>query len=261
MIKVFFGAYYVILTFILYSNGRFFLSASPEQADFILFAEPFSFALQSHFSFPVLYLTTIFLSLACIVKPHIGLRLLVSAFFLILLSIKFSYGKINHSEHIWMISSLLACLASSNKPIWDFKNLLAIRLMQSTLLCFYFISGLWKLRSLGFSGWSEASLEHIAYTIAEGNGPTGFMQQLLMVDKVWLTTTGFTLVVLFQISSIVPVISMKYFKIWGLGAVLFHLSTGLALGIWFNSTALAAILFLIFFQNLLEWDSPKLNHT
>lgn len=254
MTKVFLSIYYSILTFVLYYSGRVYFHAAPEQADFVLFARPFAPLLQSSLSFPALYIITISLSLACIIRPYIGLRFFVSLFFLILLSIKFSYGKINHSEHIWMISSVLVCFISYQKPLSSFRNLLVIRLMQTTLLSFYFISGLWKIRELGFSKWGEAALEHIAYAVAEGNGPGKYIQQLITVDRPWLTTAGFALVILFQISSIIPVFTMRYFKLWGIGAVFFHLSTGAVLGIWFKPTALAAILFLIFFQNLLDWE-------
>lgn len=168
------------------------------------------------------------------------------------MSILFSYGKIHHSEHIWMFSSVIFCFIAHQEPLSSLRNILVIRLTQTILLSFYFISGLWKLRELGFSNWREAALEHISHAIAEGNGPGEQLQQLLLQDHVWLVTAGFSLVILFQLSAVFPVFTMKHFKVWGIGAVFFHLSTGVALGIWFSSMALAALLILVIFEILLE---------
>lgn len=136
----------------------------------------------------------------------------------------------------------------------EYKNLLIIRLLQSTLLSFYFISGLWKLRDLGFTNWGSAALEHMSYAIAEGNGPSQSIQQALLIDYPWVSVMGFTAVLIFQLSTLIPVITLRYFSLWGIGSICFHASTGIALGIWFTPTVLASLLFLILFENLIHWE-------
>jgi len=71
---------------------------------------------------------------------------------------------------------------------------------------------------------------------------------------------GFLLVVLFQLSSFLPIISNRYFRAWGLLALVFHFTTGVVLGIWFSHTALAVMFFLIYAEKLYEWDEDQVEN-
>jgi len=249
------GALYLGLGFVILSHLSFFLNKNPAQAEFIMFATPFSEWLRMKAVFIGVYLLTLASTLVCSWRPSLGLRIFVCLLFLLLSSMKFSFGKVNHSEHIWMMSLLFACVFSEKKSLASRRNQTTLRLMQTALLSIYFISGLWKLRDLGFSGWGRVAKENMAYAIAEGSGPPEFLQSLLLIEFPWVTTVGFAFVILFQMSAIIPVVTLKGWEVWGLFAVLFHFTTGVVMGIWFKPTILAAILLLIYFQRLLEADN------
>ena len=60
-----------------------------------------------------------------------------------------------------------------------------------------------------------------------------------------LLSVGFLCVLLFQISSLVPVFFNQFFLFYGILAILFHISTGVTLGFCFTPTVLAILLFFI----------------
>lgn len=121
MTRALLSTYYTALSFIIFKDIHFYLKAQLDQADFIQFAKPFSFLLSSPLLFITLPFVTLALSLMCTKFHGTWLRSLTSLFFLVSLSVQFSYGKINHSKHIWMISCILVCFICSEKALRNIK--------------------------------------------------------------------------------------------------------------------------------------------
>ena len=185
---------------------------------------------------------------------RIGLCL---SFGLTLFFLFFAEGEINYSWHIWLFASFFFCFLDPEAPLYEKKNFLVIRLIQTTLLSQYFIAGLWKYRGLlshsSFELFLFRSLDHLAYAVAEGNGPASALLEFAKKPGfLSLIQIGFFAVLVFQISSIVPLVYDRFWKTWGLLAIGFHLATGIFLGIWLTETLLAAAFFLVFVEQCLE---------
>ena len=188
--------------------------------------------------------------------PHKYLKIISSVFVLFLFSITFSYGKIHHSSHIWMISSILMVFFFLDKPLKSKINYFMLRLMQALLLSHYFISGLWKIRSLLSSkfafSFKEIVSEYIAYDLAESGIEANMFLKILLYQYPELLSFGFLCVLLFQLTSIIPVFLDKFFILYGVLAILFHLSTGIVLGVYFTPTVLAVLFFLIISEEMIK---------
>ena len=227
MTHTFLRLYYIVLTTVFLHHWDYFFKSTHVTRD------------QSLFILEIAFLVL------CIVRPILLNRVVVSLLLITLLLIKFGSGNIYHSEHIWLISSILMCTIDRHQIFNHSKNIFSLRLMQATLLSFYFISGIWKLRRLGFSNWQEASFEHLALATAEGNGPSDSLLTFLTVEHPEILVAGFSIALVFQVFSIIPVLTERFFLFWGVAAILFHLTTGMVLNIWFVPTILGAFVLLI----------------
>lgn len=220
--------------------------------------------LLSFFSDPIIsdvlklsiYLLGLSLTLLLTLNANILLRAFQIFLMLLFYSILYSNGKIPHSAHLWILSTLLMLFIQKRQSLLHNTNLFIIRLIQSIALSHYFISGSWKLKNIGnlfsFSFSEHTILEHIYYAIAEGNGPAAIIQNFLfIIDPIYLGL-GFYLVIIFQLSCIIPIIKQRYFKYWGYCAILFHVSTGIFMGIWFQGTIAALVFFFIFTEHILS---------
>ena len=129
-----------------------------------------------------------------------------------------------------------------------------IRALQAIFLSFYFSAGLWKLRDTSLMDLKAAALDHISINIADGNARLDFLRQFLVIDHPWIMAMGFAMVLLFQLSTFIPILTAKNFKYWGIGVVFFHFSTGVTIGIWHIGNVLGAFLVLILFELFIETD-------
>ena len=151
MKNIFLQFYYCVLFYTLITQCHFFFNNPPSKLpEYVMFAYPlqfFNLPTEIHFIF---FCFALFFCLFCIFYPSKYLKIVTSILFLIIFSIKFSYGsgKISHSFHPWLISCILMCFVSSDKKLTSQTNLLVFRLIQSILLSHYFISGLWKIRRI-----------------------------------------------------------------------------------------------------------------
>ena len=160
--KLFLQIYYALLFFILYSYSYKFINfLSSLEPDHIFFAKPLSFLNLYVEVHTVIFLLTLFLSLFAIFKPLRFLRVLTCISVLVLFSIMYSYGKIDHNNHLAILSSLLMCFFNEREDLNSKKNFFILRLIQAMALSHYFMSGLWKLRKM-FSAHFEFSLSEIA---------------------------------------------------------------------------------------------------
>jgi len=146
--KVFLTTYYMLNTYILYSTGYFFLNYSHQTLNYTMFARPIAFLPSSDWTFPTFFIAGLFALGLCIFQHHIIIRSIAAILFLVLFSMKFSFGKINHSQHVWMIASVLMCFILKNKPMGCLRNLYVLRIIQSvfSLSLFY----IWALENKTF---------------------------------------------------------------------------------------------------------------
>ena len=265
--KFFLQVYYCCFFSVLFNLTYGFINKIPsEKINYIFFAKILNFL-----PFPpspiinsILFLVTTFLTLLCVFRPEKKfLKIGQSFFILITFSVFYSYGKISHSNHSWILSSILVCFFNETKNLKSTQNLFVLRLIQAILLSHYFISGIWKLRELiqeRFQySFQDIATEYIAYGIvghAYQNNP--LLDILLSVPG--LLGFGYIFILLFQITSLTPVFLNRFFVFFGVLACLFHLAIGIVLNIYFNATVLAVVLFFIiaeFFPD--KEDNRKLN--
>ena len=236
-------------------SWKFINFISPLEPQYIFFAKALAF-----FNLPVeihsvLYLITLFFCLLCVFSQDRILRVLTACFVLILFSINFSYGQIHHSHHPWILSSVLCCFFDSKQSLNLKQNFFVLRLVQGILLSHYFISGLWKLRSMWSAGFSfsltEIATEAIAYEFAFKHNKN-FILELLLYEIPWFLGFSYFCVLLFQLTALSPILFNRYFKLYGTLAVLFHLSTGISLNVYFSPNVLAVLFFLILGESMKE---------
>lgn len=255
MTKIFISSHYVLLTYIIYNSIQDLLSKSYfNNSDFIWFAKFFSNMELSLWSIFVLCLSTLAMSIYCLFNSNRWVRILSSVLFITMLSFLFSFGKIPHSKHAWIFSSIFMCFIDVKLSLNSSFNKLIIRLMQTTLLTHYLSSGIWKLRKLehlNFDYLQIAALDNISYGIAEGNSVPLVVIDI-MTKAPYLITIGFICVLLFQLSCFLPIILRKYYAVYGVFAICFHFTTGLSLGIYFSFTVLSCLFLLVFTEFLLQ---------
>ena len=68
-------------------------------------------------------------------------------------------------------------------------------------------------------------------------------------------------ILLFQLSALTPIFLNRYFKLYGVLAVLFHLSTGIAMDIYFVQTVMSVLFFLIIAESIREYKFEVKNHS
>lgn len=200
----------------------------------------------------ILSITTIVLCLAVILFNRKIYRLLASLFFVFFFFLYIAaQGYFVHSLHAFVVSSLIFW-AFSPGVTNERRNFLILRLIQVLLLCPYFFSGLWKIRSLFRGGevfklYYQGTLEHLIYARLEGNGAPLQLFNIFL-ENPYLAVIGITFIILFQVSTIIPIVKLKYFKEWGVGVILFHVSTFFALGIDFRATILGVLFFMVYLE-------------
>lgn len=240
---------YLSAFFLVFLEGHFFVNQPYIVPNFVLFSSPLKFfpmGVGLNFFF---FVGTLALLLASTFFEKKWIRFLSAVFFLILISLKFSLGKINHSHHIWFwVMPIFACFDSRKTKVWNQR---IVQILQTVYLSFLFSAGLWKLRSLDFRSIGASPLEHFSYAILEGNGPPPEMQMYFLTETPWVLILGFYIVLLFQLTCILPVIFDLPMKLWGFGAIVFHTLTGVFLGIWFKPFVMFVMLFF------LAWDDKE----
>ena len=252
---LFLQTYYLLLFYILYMMSYRFINFIPSlEPEYIFFAKPLAFLNLSVEIHSVFFLIALFFCLLCVFRQDRVLRVLTLFFVLILFSIYYSYGKIGHNNHAWILSSILLCFFDSKQSLNSKYNFFFLRLTQGILLSHYFISGLWKLRNMYSSGFSfsftEIATEYIAQVSLKHE--MHFILKLLLYEIPLFLGFSYFCVLFFQLTALTPIFLNRYFKFYGVLAVLFHLSTGISLITYFSQTVLAVLFFLIFSESLRE---------
>ena len=255
-IRVFRSTFYLLLTSIFLENVWILSRPMDWKPKFIWLAKiiyffiPFS-PLQTYF----LFLLTLTVLCLCVLKDHMILRILASFLLIFFFSIKYSFGTISHNYRIWIFASIFFIFLDSANGLKTTRNILVLRLIQSSQLLSYFCSGIWKTINLtedfSLKLFMETPLEHIAYAVAEKGKPLSPLISLLVYQYPWFLGLGFFLVLVFQFSSIVPIVTGRYYFLFGLFAMVFHITTGFAMNIWFLPMIVSALYFFIYTEAVL----------
>lgn len=251
MTKLFLSSFYFLAFYELFKDGAYFLNLNMPNPNYVMFAKLLNVFAYGPWIYPVFYILGILTLALTIFFNQLIFRIAASFFILLLISMKYSFGHIDHSQHAWMISSVILCLINTDKDLHAEWNHFVLRLTQSLLLCPYFIAGIWKLRDLHFP-LAGIAFNNISSAIAEGSGPNHFIKNILFVDFPFLVTLGFIAVILFECSAFVPIVTGKYFRTWGILAILFHFATGVAMGIRYSDKVILLGFFFIFSEYLIE---------
>ena len=246
MTRVFAGIFYMALAVFVFQRGRFFLNLSEVPTDYVMAAYPLNWLPASGAYLPLGFFVALAVcSLASVFQKR-WILVLASGSYILFVSLLNSFGKINHSHHALLFFSLLIPFIELEEPAEAKRNLSLIRICQAVLLSFYFSSGLWKIRGLGFGDWTASLKENIANSAVYNRGPHEFIVNNFVLENTWILTSGFILVALFQILCVVPVLKPKLNIHFGILACLFHLLTGSFMGIWMPQMFFAAFFILIF---------------
>lgn len=255
--------HYGILFFLLFSQSFRIFNANLPVIDYVMFARFLNMFNPSFWIQCIIWFLSLFFCLVCLLRPNKYFQILATCFFLLSISIYIScLGKGEHLYYAWMISSFCLCFFSLQKPLNSKRNYTVLRLIQGLLLSHYFLSGVWKLYSMIQAkfkvSFKDIVIEYIAFTLARGRELHPILE-IFLYQTPELLSIGFFCVLLFQLSSLIPVIFDRFFILYGVFALLFHFSVGLLLGIYFNPTVLAALFFLIICEFMIKNENITLN--
>ena len=257
MTRVFLSIYYLLLSIVIFYDASLILFKDfSNETNFIWLARVFSILPISKVTVLLIYLVTIFLSILCTVKPKRLFRLLAAIFFILSFSLLLSFGKIYHSAHVWLISSVLICFINLDNNLRSIHNSRVILIIRSVLLTHYVSSGIWKLRNLkhvNINYFSELAHDSIAYGYLEGSKSSEIVR-LFFQESPKLAGIGLMIVIFFQLSCVIPIITKKYFVFFGFAICSFHLMNGLVLGIFFTPTIFGILFFFITTEVMLNTE-------
>ncbi len=193
----------------------------------------------------------------------VACRSLVPIFYITWVSLQYSYGKINNDQHPWMFAAIFFSFIGTSKSLASRRNRFFLRLTQSVLLTSYFIAGIWKMRELvqlnGIGDVQKEVLNSFAYAIAEGSIRLDSFREWFLLEHKGILVLGMLLVLVFELSVILPVILDRYYWAFGIFAILFHLNNGLFLGIPFVPTIYALALIVVLGDILLGLSERQAN--
>ena len=173
------------------------------------------------------------------------------------LAVTMAFGKINHNFHGWLWAALLMVLLPTARGFRRsdadarHRTLSVIWTVQLIVLFFYTLTGLWKLyfsvRALGTSAISGFEIDGFSLILADRLVRTNQVTLLgdwMVANPVpgWLLYNG---TMYLETASILIAFRPRLHRAWGVGLVLFHLGTQLAMGFTFiQNLALLGLFFV-----------------
>lgn len=163
---------------------------------------------------------------------------LVSSF--MFLAACFSFGKIDHGMHGYILSSFFLVLVDGKKE----KDLILMRGAVGVFLMTYFLSGLWKLRFFDAEMAKSALSYHIAGAMLANGEVTSSGLYLLGLPEIaqfllWILVIGF------ELFGLVVIFTGKFTRLYGLGIIAFHALTWLVMDISFIEAQVLSFILLI----------------
>ena len=167
-----------------------------------------------------------------------------------------SFGKISHGDHmlIWMlaIAATLPTAAARGQTRADqLRRAETIWFATTTLLWFYFLSGLWKIvgglvqlalaEPNVFS--SDALSRHIAARLLQTSSASGVGDWLIAHPVVG--TVLFWGAIYLELGSLLLPFRRALHQLWGVGLILMHVGIGAAMTIWFDGSIVLVGILLV----------------
>ncbi len=254
--------FYIFLTGFLCYESYFLARLPASGTEFIWLADIlYSFIPFSPWHPPLFFLIVLALSILCIFRDSWVLRTFAFIFLVLLFSIKFSFSTVSHSRHIWFFASFFFIFINSRTHLDTTRNHLVIRLIQCTLLLQYFSSGLWKfmaLEKLSFDYFKEVIFEHIAHSVMlKESQSIAIVTDTLVCQYPSVLALGFVFSLIFELFSIVPILTGRYFCFFGFYAILFNIMANMIIGVSFVPNIIAAIYFLVYAEKTWKLPEPK----
>ena len=258
MIRIWLSICYSLLAYVLFDRAEFFMNRDVSSAQFIYLAKVLPSFLEKEFLYSIIFLLVFLMSCLCIFIHKKTLRIIVFFLFLMAFYMDMSFGKVLYQYHIWLVAIIFVCFLDEKRNLASTFNRNLIHIAQAVCLSHYFLSGLWKIRIPIEKGFPkplyELALAPIADALEKGLDISSFFMNFF-INYPWLTFLGWFFTLFFQLSCIIPILTGKYYVLWGSFALAFHLTTGVAMGIYFKQTVLAVLFFLIFTEKLIDYES------
>lgn len=187
------------------------------------------------------------------------IRILVFLGLLQFLALRYSFGKIGHSMHLWLMLSFLFIWLPhgwnqlSLAPVQTRRKLLFfIHAAQALILLTYSMSGLGKVIGAIYQlSQGQIHAFHpsaMAYHIADRLLQTGSQTPLgrFLVESTWLSWPILPLTIYIQFFALWIAFRPNLHRLWGALLMGMHLGSSLVLGIHFNASILLLALFLLY---------------
>lgn len=243
IVPVFYGISFILVFNWIYGYQAY-RAIQPEQALWPTHLFLILFSPEQFYHF-ILWFLIFSLSLSLYLWRYRFLR--ISSFLAIFLCLaaKFSFGKINHSEHIYIFISFFFIFLPRHSRLEGLgKKLDTLFTYHSTLLFILFIyslSGFWKLSS-GINGIIRGDIHflhplglalHVAKRSLQTNVEPLYSQ--FVIDNLWLGPILLTTAVVLEFFAFpLAIFKFQYIKYLGLAFIGLHLGSFLLLGVSFS---------------------------
>ncbi|WP_408098294.1 hypothetical protein ACJVC5_05100 [Peredibacter sp. HCB2-198] len=152
----------------------------------------------------------------------------------------FSYGKIDHSLHGLILSSIFLSFINGEEK----NDQLAHRSAVSVFVFTYFLSGLWKLRIV-----IESSIDGIlTFQLARNmviQGENNSLALSIMNMPMSLQSLIWVFVIVFELAGIFVVQKQQLIRAWGILLILFHAVTYFVMGVSFWEAQVVALILMV----------------
>lgn len=152
----------------------------------------------------------------------------------------FSHGKIDHSLHGLILTSIFLSFINGNEK----NDQLAYRSAVSVFVFPYFLSGLWKLRIV-----IEAGIDGIlTFQLARNmviQGESNSLALSLMNMPMSFQTFLWMMVIVFELAGVFVVQKQKWIRTWGILLILFHGVTYFVMGVSFWEAQVVALILMV----------------
>ena len=191
---------------------------------------------------------------AAIWRDKRTLRILSFVTFFLLIGITNSFGKINHSFHVWVLGGFFLIFLP-NQPIKSItarqSYLTAVWGTQFLTLIFYSSSGLWKLIGVVqqvaageiHSFHPLALSQQVAHRLVQTNSDS--LLGPFFIENTLLGWPLYSSSVLLELFSVVVAFRPNLHRFWGLSLMLFHFSIWLTMNIEFHTNMLFILIFFV----------------
>jgi hypothetical protein len=192
-------------------------------------------------------------------------RILVFVSLLELLALRFSFGAVNHGDHLGVLLAFVLVflpagfdrrLRSHRRDRRDRRTtaatLLVVGACQGLIMLTYSMAGLWKVGGV-VEQWLRGELvtylhphglaTQVAAKMLEDDGPT--LLGPWIVEHAWVGWLPGVAALYLELFALWAAARPSLHRVWGVGLVLLHLSTHLTMGVGFPQNVLWLALFLV----------------